>query len=206
MQKGPTGRSGIAVGSGKWWSPAPPLDGGMLGPSPGDTLSTHPGFRQGPRPASSSVPAASSPSQVLPEGPCLVGLTWTRTRLCPQGACPGAWGPTHLQHQQHLHDGGGHTGVGPGQRVLQLHAQGDGVPKVQQGQLAHRRLLALQTRGHLCHREPPRHRDGPADPQAPGHPALLPRRPLFRGERAPRSFLGRGRGDRHTQRPSCVGY
>lgn len=73
---------------------------------------------------------------------------------------------THLQHQQHLHDGGRHAGVGAGQRVLQLHAEGDGVPEVQQGQLADRRLLALVTQDTTRPRSGARRENGPAGPQA----------------------------------------
>lgn len=51
---------------------------------------------------------------------------------------------SHLQYQQHLCDGRGNTCVGAGQCILQLHAEGDGVPEMQQGKLAHRRLLALR--------------------------------------------------------------
>lgn len=41
--------------------------------------------------------------------------------------------------------------MGAGQGVLQLHTEGDGVPEVQQGQLANRRLLALQTQNAVPH-------------------------------------------------------
>lgn len=62
----------------------------------------------------------------------------------------------YLKNEQHLRDGGRHSSTRPGEGVLQLHAQHDGVPEVKQRQLADRRLLALHTRTTGSQRERPR--------------------------------------------------
>ena len=97
--------------------------------------------------------------------------------------------------------------MGAGQRPLQLHAKGDGVPEVQQGQLAHGRLLALQTQNGAPRpaavtgdpRLPPRPHiwgqtrgRGPAGPQSPSTPSssLDDPRPE---DRAPSASSGKGR-------------
>lgn len=125
LQKGPTGRSGIAVGSGKWWSPAPPLDGGMLGAQPrGHSVHT-----QASRRVRASLILCSGSFLSLPgssEGPCLVGLTWTRTRLCPPGSLPRCLFTT-CSTSSICTRWRGTRAWARASASLQLHAQGDGV-------------------------------------------------------------------------------